>query len=222
MNKPSIVQLAQKIGVSPTTISRAISGRRRIGKNTRQMVLRQMKEFGYVPNPHAQQLVTGRGKMILLHAADGEVDFMVQMARGIQNTLWGHGYGLVLDTTSSLDQEGSLLREWIVSGAVDGAIVITGAPNLGDRVARLVNPRTPVVTVGYPSVEPATRMGSVIWNLKTGADEVADMLAASGHKRIGFIDIGRADPVVEAFRNRLAVHGVSLEPDWTWKKAPKP
>jgi DNA-binding LacI/PurR family transcriptional regulator len=167
------------------------------------MVLQRMKELGYVPNPHAQQLVTGRGRMILLHAADVEVEFMVQIARGIQHTLAAQGYGLVLDTTSGLDQEGFLPREWVVSGAIDGAIVYTGAPNLGSWVAGLVNPRTPVVTVGYPSLEATPRVGSVIWNHETGANQVADLMNGFGHKRIGFIDIGRSDPVIEAFRNRL-------------------
>jgi LacI family repressor for deo operon, udp, cdd, tsx, nupC, and nupG len=172
-----------------------------------------MKEFGYVPNPHAQQLVTGRGKMVMLHAADVEVEFMFQMARGTQNTLAAQGYGLLLDTMSGLDQDESLLRDWIASGAVDGTIVITGAPDVGDRVAKLLNPRTPVVAVGYPSLDPAPRAGSVIWNLTTGANQVADMLADFGHRRIGFIDIGRSDPVIEAFRNRLGTHGVALDPD---------
>ena len=117
MHKRGIIEFARAIGVSPTTVSRSISGRGRISESTRQMVLQRMKELRYVPNPHAQQLVTGRGRMILLHAADVEMEFMVQMARGIQDALSVLGCGLVLDTTSGLDQDGSLLHDWTASGA---------------------------------------------------------------------------------------------------------
>jgi DNA-binding LacI/PurR family transcriptional regulator len=177
------------------------------------MVLERMKELGYIPNPHAQQLVTGRGRMVMLHAAGVEVEFMFQMARGIQNTLAAQGYGLLLDSMSGLDQDGSLLHDWIASGAVDGTIVIAGTPDMAGAVAKLLNPRTPIVAVGYPSFEPAPRAGSVIWNLTTGASQVADLLLNFGHKRIGFIDIGRSDPVIEAFRSRLGRRGVSLDSD---------
>ena len=46
---------------------------------------------------------------------------------------------------------------------------------------------------------------------ETGAKQVADMLAGFGHRRIGYIDIGRSDPIVESFRQWLEVYGVTLD-----------
>src|SRR5207247_5983755 len=60
----TIRQFAQSIGVSPTTVTRAIQGRGRISPQTRQMVLSRMPEMGFTPNLNAQRLSHGRTNMI--------------------------------------------------------------------------------------------------------------------------------------------------------------
>lgn len=207
--KATIVEFAERIGVSPTTVSRSISGRGRISESTRQMVLDRMKEYGYIPNPHAQRMRTGQAGMVLLHATGVDTEFMVAMARSVQKSLWAGGYGLVLDTTSGLTDEDSLLREWLASGAVDGAILMVGLPNID--ISELTGLGRPVVAMGYPVPAGLPYVGSVVWSLEDGAKRVADLLVSFGHKRIGFVDIGNGDPVIESFRARLRTHGLELD-----------
>src|SRR5438094_7958405 len=62
----TIDEFARKIGVSTTTVSRAIHGRGRVSPATRGLVLERMKELGYTPNLNAQRLSHGRTYMVAL------------------------------------------------------------------------------------------------------------------------------------------------------------
>jgi DNA-binding LacI/PurR family transcriptional regulator len=210
-----ITEIAEKLGLSPTTVSRSLSGRGRISESTRQKVLSQAAKLGYVPNYHAQHLATGRSGVILLHAADVEVEFMLEMARGIHQALQAQGLGLVIDAAGMLGEENAVLDTWAKSRAVDGAIIITGAPS-PTHLPALVSANIPLVTVGYPWVLDLARVGSVTWNLAAGAGQVAAHLFDLGHRRIGYIDIGHDDMLVDSFRTSLHELGLALPDNYIY------
>ena len=54
----TIKAIAAAIGVSPSTVSRAMSGKGRLSAATRHRVLQRIEEAGYAPNLHARRLVT--------------------------------------------------------------------------------------------------------------------------------------------------------------------
>src|SRR3989442_14768349 len=62
----TINEFAKTLGVSPTTVSRAMTGRGRLSPATRSMVVERMKELGFTPNVNAQRLSHGRTNMIAL------------------------------------------------------------------------------------------------------------------------------------------------------------
>jgi LacI family transcriptional regulator len=53
-------ELAQQLGLSETTISRALNGFPEVSKNTRKRVERAAQQFGYAPNNSARRLAIGR------------------------------------------------------------------------------------------------------------------------------------------------------------------
>ena len=62
----TISDVARAAGVSPTTVSHALSGRGQVEARTRERVLRVARELRYRPNRHAQRLRTGEAHMIVL------------------------------------------------------------------------------------------------------------------------------------------------------------
>ena len=213
----NIIEFANRIGVSPTTVSRALSGHGRISETTRHMIQQRMEEFGYVPNPHAQSLVTGRSRMILLHHSDRSVlsdMFLVEMAHGIQQALEREGYGLLLDTAhAGLGVEDSpLVSHWIHSRAVDGVII---KPQRPDRalVEQFADTGIPCVVIGGPSMIGMPRVGAVSVQLDEGVREAAELFIEMGHRRIGFIGTALPDRALEVFRSRLVSAGADLPED---------
>src|SRR5437016_631398 len=118
----TIKQFAQTIGVSPTTVSRAMHGRGRLNPATRSMVLDRMKELGYTPNVNAQRLSHGRTHLVALdfgawHDYLSDM-FFVELTRGVQDVLEAHGYGVLLSGP------GEALHRWVKTRAVDGVILM--------------------------------------------------------------------------------------------------
>lgn len=213
----NIIEFAREIGVSPTTVSRALSGRGRISENTRQMIHKRMSELGYMPNPHAQSLVTGRSRMILLHHSDRGIlsdMFLVEMAHGIQQALEEQGYGLLLDTAHSTPDKASdlLLNQWINSRAVDGVIVKPLRPNR-EWLEQFCQSGIPCVVIGDPSAAELPHVGAVSVRVDNGICEAAKLFVELGHTRIGFIGTSMPDRALDVFRRQLQVMGVDLPDD---------
>jgi DNA-binding LacI/PurR family transcriptional regulator len=60
VNKITIDDIARDLGISKTTVSRSISGKGRISRKTRRMVLDYIKEHDYTPNPIARGLAQSK------------------------------------------------------------------------------------------------------------------------------------------------------------------
>lgn len=209
-----IKEFAKLIGVSPTTVSHVLSGRGRVSAKTREMVLRRMRELGYTPNPHAQQLVTGRSHIIALHHTDQEILsdlFLTDFARGVQSTLHMHGYGLLLDNVFRLDSADSPLLRWVRSAAIDGVILIKGWSPVREHIKQLANPATPFVIYGAPTEADLPYVGCITTDMKHGVEAVADLLVSLGHRRVGFIGTREDDLFPTWFREALKKYGVPLE-----------
>lgn len=211
----TINEFARKIGVSTATVSRAIHGHGRISPATRRMVLERMQELGYTPNLHAQRLVTGSSRIIALDCV-GETQilsdlYLVTLARGIQHALHEHGYGLLLNLMESVQEQDTLLRQWVRSRAVDGVILVGRADFDPEMVRPLAGRRTPFVVIGHQIVEGCAHVGSVVVGFENGAQQVARLLDDAGHRRIGYIGSLLPDRVLSAFRAELSARGVCLD-----------
>src|SRR5690348_11688563 len=118
----NIKEFANAIGVSPTTVSRAISGRGRISDATRRRVLERMGPLGFTPNLNAQRLSQGRTDLVALDFGPGHDPladlFFAELTREIQDVLEPQGYGLLLNGTSDV------LNRWVRTRAVDGVLLI--------------------------------------------------------------------------------------------------
>jgi DNA-binding LacI/PurR family transcriptional regulator len=203
----TIHEFARAIGVSPTTVSRAMHGRGRVSPATRQMVLERMKELGFTPNLNAQRLSHGRTYMVALdfgpwHDYLSDM-FFVELTRGLQDVLEARGYGVLLSGP------GEALNRWVKTRAVDG-VILAGDPADSAILHEMSRAGTPCVVIGNHAVEGLAGVGSVMVGLDQGVQQVAQLLVERGHRRIGYIASDGLDPVFCEFRAALARLGVTL------------
>ena len=145
-----IKDVAQVAGVSISTVSYALSGKRAIKPETRDRIMRAAREVGYVPNVQARTLRGGPTKVIALSSplhdytdySNYAVFFFALAMRAKR-----YGYDILLLMHEYGDQELTRIAE---SGMVDG-ILLLDVLMVDSRadVARSLG--VPVVAVGFPS-----------------------------------------------------------------------
>lgn len=209
----TIDEFAQQIGVSTTTVSRALSGRGRVSSGTRQMVRQRMEELGYRPNRPAQSLAAGRTQVIGLdwasHVAAPLMDaFQAQLISGVQQALQAKDFGLLLCGPRQSD----MLQGWAQGGAMDGVVVLGGGPD-DDATARSYSHMgIPCVVIAHRPILGLEQVSTVVLNLEPGIQEVARTITAAGHRRIGYLGSLNPDPAGISFAQALAALGNSLNP----------
>jgi len=88
--------IARDLGVSVVTVSKVLRNHEDIGQETRDRVLKRIKELNYQPNLAARALVTGRSHLMGLIVPDLVHAFFAEVAKSVSQLLRAHGYGLVI------------------------------------------------------------------------------------------------------------------------------
>ncbi len=91
--------IALDLGLSVVTISKVLRNHNDISAETRERVLKRMKELHYRPNLAARSLVTGKSYLIGLIVPDLVHPFYSQLAKGVSKVLRKKGYSLILSSS---------------------------------------------------------------------------------------------------------------------------
>lgn len=176
-------QVAAASGVSPSTVSRFLSGSAQVSSEKSERVRRAIDELGFVPNTIARALADGRTFNIGLLAQYFESPFYALMLRGIEEVLTTAGYGLVVSSGHWQPDEEQRCIASLRSRRVDGIIVLTGG--LSDAFLTALARELPVVVTGR------ALQAAGLHALKTddveGARVATRHLIERGHSRIAFI-----------------------------------
>src|SRR5258708_29670489 len=88
--------VAQRAGVSPTTVSRVLNNTHYISKDTKARVLDVVQELNYFKNVHARRLATGKSDLFGLVISDIANPFFPEVIRGFQTAAWVRGFDTLL------------------------------------------------------------------------------------------------------------------------------
>lgn len=145
----TIEDIATALNISKTTVSRAISGKGRIGSDTRRRVLNYIEEHNYRPNSIAKSLAESKSHNICFvipsDNAITESVFYQKCICGINKVAVENDYDLILSMIS--DNDLSQLSRQIENHKVDG--VILGRTSSTNTIEQFLRSRNvPFVTVG--------------------------------------------------------------------------
>lgn len=178
----TIVDIANKIGVSYTTVSRALNGKKGVGEKTRKRIIEEAERQGYQPNAIARGLVSKSTNTIGLIIPDITNPFFPEVARGVEDASREAGYNVFLCNSNwDRDQERSCL-EALRQNRVDGLII---NPNSLSNVEFIEKMGIPVVYLNTRIDEgESTYVG--VDNVQ-GAQMATEHLIQCGYKRIAFV-----------------------------------
>src|SRR5882724_5792837 len=95
----TISKVAERAGVSRTTVSHVLNHTDRVSKPMRERVQAAINELGYTPNPQAQSLRTGRTNMIALLIPDIRNPFYPELVKTAQSELEAVGFDTLIFNT---------------------------------------------------------------------------------------------------------------------------
>jgi len=185
--KLSIVDIANKLNISKTTVSFILNGRakeKRISEELVEKVLKFVEEVGYKPNSLAKSLRTGKSNIIGLMVENIADHFFSNIARYIEDRAYKNGYRIIYCST---DNDAAKTKELIAmfrDRHVDGYI-IAPPPGIENEITALIKDELPVVLFDryFPDVESSY---VVIDNLEATYNATKYFIE-QGYKNIAFI-----------------------------------
>lgn len=127
MDSINIKQLAEKLNLSTSTVSRAFRGHSDINKETKEKILSMARELNYQPNHLASNLRENKSRTIAVVVPEIANNFFSRAINGIERVARDKGYHvLIYLTNDDFDKEVAFLSE-LHNGRVDGIIMsVTG------------------------------------------------------------------------------------------------
>lgn len=199
--KPSLQDIADHLGLSKMTVSRALGGGAGVNAGTRQRVRAYAERIGYAPNPLARALVTGRTHLILLYVDISHVPFYAKVIHHVQREARFRGYEvLISEMAGARPGESGEASRW----PVDGILAIDN-PNFVQSLLGRVRPRAPVVNMGAFDVSGADFVGVDLY--AGGREAMAHLLSDPSRRRVAYVAHERSMRPGEA---RYDAYGDSL------------
>jgi LacI family transcriptional regulator len=214
-NMPArLKDIANDLNLSVVTISKVLRDHPDISQETRERVLKRMKELNYRPNLAARALVTGRSNIAGLVVPDLVHPFFGQVAKALSNGLRKKGYSLVL---SSSEDDPELERqeiEQLLARRVDVLIVASTQATM-ETFQRLEEQKIPYVLIDR-------KFDGLAANF-VGVDDAAVGELATAHlvdagcRRIAHIggpSVSTALGRLAGFRRALQARGMLVAPQY--------
>lgn len=184
----NIKDIARLAGVSPSTVSRVVNGKKYVKPELRERILGLVKETGYVPNTAARSMVLMRTFTVGIVVPDTFNMFQRQLFSAIERRLEDYGYRTRFFLVKSEPQsEGDCLTR-LRAEMLDGVIMLHEVEDPG-FYASLAQSGMPVVLCTF--AREATRFPAVHIDEEGAARAATEHLIGLGHKAIGLLAGGQ-------------------------------
>jgi LacI family transcriptional regulator len=213
--RATIREIARAAGVSIATVSRVINGRPDVAPQTREAVLRVVRERGFSTNRNARALSGGRTGLVGVTVPILEAAYFAVIVSGTAEALYEHDMRIVLCPTLHQHEREVTLLDRLMHGTTDGAVLMLPEESNAELWALretgypfvVVDPRVQL-DEGIPAVSAANA---------SGARAATEHLLSLGHRRIGAI-MGPVDWMasterLNGYRAALAAAGVLPAPE---------
>ncbi|MCX4531308.1 LacI family transcriptional regulator [Streptomyces sp. NBC_00841] len=188
----TLAEVAQHAGVSASTVSYVLSGKRSISMSTRERVERSIQQLGYHPNAGARALASSRSNIIALMVplrTDMYVPVMMEIAIAVATTARTHGYDVLLLT----GEEGPTAVRRIAGSSLADAMILMDVELQDERLPLLRETDRAAVLIGLPA--DTDGLTCVDLDFEATGALCVEHLAGLGHREIAVI--GEAAAVYE-------------------------
>ncbi|MFI8889442.1 LacI family DNA-binding transcriptional regulator [Streptomyces paradoxus] len=180
----TITDVARRAGVSPSTVSYALSGKRPISDATRRRVEEAVRDLGYRPHAGARVPAGDRPNVLALAAPlrpGVHVPGVMRLAVSVVTTARAHDHDVLLLTQEEADEG---LSRALGTASVDG-LLLTDVEHHDPRLPRLRSLDSPSVLIGVPA-DPRG-LTCVDLDFKAAGEACVNHLAGLGHRVVALV-----------------------------------
>ena len=185
MSRISINDVAKRLGVAKSTISKALNDRPDVSKKTKDKVKKLVNELGYKPDRLAQAFSSRKTRLIGVVIPVMKYSFFVDIARSVTNEAQKSGYRVIFDSSEEIAKhEAEIVNDYIERG-IDGLIIAPCIKGSSPSLKELVKSKYPFVMIDrYINGIRAPFIGT---DFEGGAYKATKYLIKLGHKKIGYL-----------------------------------
>jgi DNA-binding LacI/PurR family transcriptional regulator len=210
----TIKDIAKALGLSTSTVSRALRGSHEISADTKKMVIEYAEQYNYRPNPIALSLKERRSRSIGVVVCEIANNFFSQAINGIESIAYNRGYHVIISQSHESYEREIVNVEHLASRSVDGLLVSLSTET--DQVTHFKNLHDkgfPIVFFDRITDEIETH--KVVADNYKGAYDATQHLIDAGYKKIAHLTSAshlsisreRLEGYKDALRdNRIAVN----------------
>lgn len=188
MGAVNIKQLAKQLGLSISTVSRALNDSYDISPSTKQKVLEVAARLNYQPNPHASSLRRHKSKTIAVVVPEIANNFFALAINGIQSAAREKGYHVLIYVTNENDKIEDESLNHLRNGRVDGLLIsVSNKTIVDDTLYKIQQEGIPVVF--FDRVRDDFQSAKVTTDDSDSGFKATEHLIEQGCKRIAYLQI---------------------------------
>jgi LacI family transcriptional regulator len=207
--------VAERAGVSRTTVSHVINQTRFVEEETKQRVLQAIEKLGYYPNAAARSLTTNRTGTIGVIISNASNPFFGEVLLGVEDILQPENYGLIVCNTDEVLAREAHYLDLLLSQRVEGIIAAATSQHWAALAEAEVR-HTPIVSVDRTFE--GSEVPFVGVNNRQGAYVGTQHLIQRGHRQIGilagFLRLSTMRERLAGFCQALQEHDIALPEEW--------
>ncbi|WP_112320673.1 substrate-binding domain-containing protein [Oceanibium sediminis] len=212
----NLKELAASLGLSPTTVSRALNGYPEVSAATAARVVAAAREHGYVPNSVAKRLATGRAMAIGHVVPQSEHDMInpifADFIAGAGESYSQAGYNMLISVVPA-EEEAASYTALATARSVDG-VIVHGPAAQDPRIEWLEDLGLPFIVHGRTAGRQPHSWMDI--NNRRAFHKATDLLIDLGHRRIALLNgLERMDFAHRrriGYEDALGAAGITIDP----------
>jgi DNA-binding LacI/PurR family transcriptional regulator len=176
--------VAERAGVSLTTVSRVLNGSQIVQPEYRERVLHAIAELEYKPNRLASNLRRQKAEMLGVVISDVADPHFAQLLRAVEDCAYRQGYRVLLCNTDETVEKQSVYLEILLAERVSGVLISPIDPD-DPQISKLLDIGIPVIALDRMVHDP--RADAILVNNFAAAQQATQHLIEQGHTRITLI-----------------------------------
>jgi LacI family transcriptional regulator len=216
MKPATLIDIARKAGVAPSTVSRALNDRPDVSAVTKKLIKSIAEKYNFKLNPIAQGLKTKSTKIIGVIVPEIKHDFFSSAISGIQEAAYKAGYSIILSQSNENYEREKASVELLVNQRVAGILVsVSQETKEGSHFSSVLEKNVPLVF--FDRVCGDVKTGKVVVDDEKGAFEAVEYLINKGYKRIAHISGKKSLDIclkrLNGYKKALKKYGFEIEKD---------
>lgn len=211
---PTIRDVAHEVGVSVTTVSHALSGKRPVSGPTRRRIRDTADRLGYRPNRIAAAMITGKTRTLGMVVPDIANPFFGELLAAVERAAGERGYTVIACSSELNSERETRAVRALLDRRVDALVYLAGSAGANPALAEVDQAGAPIVVLDEQM--PSLPLGACVVTVdnRLGGALAAQHLLELGHTEIAIVagpkGLPTASARLEGFRDALADAGHHL------------